>query len=133
MKENEFEKFVSEVKEGDTWLSVQRDRGWVNRRFVSKVEFVKKTKTQIVVREDGTENRYRISNGYLIGGHWGGMAFPLPSSGKEIEEVRAANRVIKLRRSVRDFVDSHRLDEISEQVLKQVMDLLKGQTGSEGD
>ncbi len=124
-----FDKLVSEVKEGDVWLNIQRCGGWLNKREVNKVEFLRKTKTQIIVLEDGRERRYRICNGALVGGTWGGMAFPLPASDKEVEEVRAEIRVHELRRDIRDFTESRRLDELSEQVLQQVMDLLGGQSG----
>jgi hypothetical protein len=127
--DNDFDKFVSEVKPGDTWLSVQRD--WSNRKIVSKIEVARKTKNQIIVQVGGFEKRYRISDGGQVGETWSGMVFPLPSSDKEIEEVRAENRISKLRGSIRILVGSHRLDELSEQSLKQIMDLLEGQTGSE--
>ena len=61
-----FDKLVSEVKEGDVWLNIQRCGGWLNKREVNKVEFLRKTKTQIIVLEDGRERKQKTKCGWAV-------------------------------------------------------------------
>ncbi len=82
--------------------------------MVSKIEFRRKTKTQIVVSEDGREKRYRLSDGRLVGGDYRSPGFPMPS--------------LKLRREIKDLVGNRCLDEISDEFrLRQIKALLAEQ------
>jgi hypothetical protein len=125
---NGYQKFVSEVKEDDSWLCVRGNTGHFTCLMVSKIEFRRKTKTQIVVSEDGREKRYRLSDGRLVGGDYRSPGFPMPSTHEDIEEARAKIRILKLRREIKDLVGNRCLDEISDEFrLRQIKALLAEQ------
>jgi hypothetical protein len=88
-----FQEFVSGLTDGTSWVVVKRHGfAWSITPGFDKIEFVRKTKTQVVLLVNKVERRYRLADGRMVGAS-GYETFPLPSTTEEIENAESVFRV----------------------------------------
>lgn len=117
-----FQEFVSGLKEGDSWTKVYSNWKWRDFPDIFKIQFVKKTQTQIVVRVRNAEQRYRLTDGRIVGG--GYDTFPMPSTPEEIKNAESTLRTGACKREIEGLV-SELKNVTDELALMQIKELMK--------